>query len=90
VWEQVLRRNKRTCEFKNVVSVPAVLSLVIWWNTPVRHGPKPTLLMNPHILSHVPATSPGRSSEGFPGMGAPKDAKNVRHSDASESRVSEI
>lgn len=75
---------------QDVVSVAAILSVVIWWNISVRHGAKPTLLMNPHILSHIPATSPGHSSEGFSGMGAPKDAKNVRHSDASESRVSDI
>lgn len=72
------------------VSEVPIQSLVIWWNIFIRQGTKPLLLMNAHIFSQISATSSGRNSVGFPGTGTPKDAKNARHSDASESRASDI
>lgn len=66
------------------------LSFVRWWNISVRHGAKPLLLMKEHMLSHIPATSSGRSPAGFSGMEAPADVEKIRHSNASKSRASDI
>lgn len=65
-------------------------SLVMQWNISVRQAAKCLLLMNAHILSHIPVTSSRCRSARLSGIGTPKDAKTALHSSASESKASDI
>jgi hypothetical protein len=72
------------------MSEAPIWTFVMWRNISLRRAAKFLLLMNPHILSHIPTTSSGLSSVGPSGMGTPKVMKVARHSDARESRASDI
>jgi hypothetical protein len=90
VWEEVLSWNRGIYEFETLCQRAPIQTFVMWRDISLRRAAKCLLLMNAHILSHTTATSSGRSSMGLSGIGTPEATKVARHSDASESRASDI